>query len=57
MDVSSYKKVLFQLDQLVRLLLIDSDDVKSGRLKYWIDYWEGLEKENQEVYDSIYKDM
>lgn len=54
MDKGKYEKVIFQLDELIRHLLVDSKDVKPDRLDHWIEYWDKIETDNQEVYDSIY---
>lgn len=49
-----YQKTIFQLNEMIRHLLLDSEDVKTNH-GYWIEYWEHIEKENQSVFDGIYK--
>jgi hypothetical protein len=40
---------------MIRYLLVDSNDVKRDKLKYWLDYWTKIEKENDAVLDKIYR--
>jgi len=54
MSNENYKEVIFKLNELIRHLLIDSGDVKGENLKYWIDYWDRIESENQDIIDEIY---
>jgi len=49
-----YKEVIFKLNELIRHLLIDSDDVEVENKKYWIDYWNRIESENQDIIDELY---
>jgi len=54
MSNENYKEVIFKLSELIRHLLIDSDDVKGEKLEYWIAYWDRIESENQDIIDEIY---
>lgn len=53
-EIKKYDKTIFQLNELIRILLIDSDDVKEERVGDWIEYWERIERENKEIFDTIY---
>jgi replication initiation and membrane attachment protein DnaB len=55
MEVEEYKKTVFQLDELIRHLLVDSNDIKAGRLNNWMKWWSKIEEENKDIYDRIYK--
>lgn len=55
MDIENYKKTIFQLDELIRHLLVDSNDIKAGKLNYWMKYWSSIEEQNKEVYECVYK--
>jgi hypothetical protein len=50
-----YHKAIFQLDNLLRILLVESDDIKNKRVDRWIKLWEKIEIENQDIYNEIYK--
>lgn len=54
--MNKYQKAVFQLNELIRHLLIDGDDVKKKCVGSWIDSWERIEKDNQEVFDEVYTD-
>jgi hypothetical protein len=54
-EIEKYKKTIFQLDELIRHLLVDSNDIKAGRLNNWLKWLSGIKEENKEVYESIYK--
>jgi hypothetical protein len=54
-DEVKSEKAIFQLNEFIRHLLIDSNDVEKSRLKYWIDYWTKIEKENEEIFVQLYK--
>ena len=56
MDNEKYQKAVFQLNELIMNLLLNSSDVKGERLKFWLDYWDRIEFENQEVFNEIYID-
>ena len=50
--IEQYKKVIFQLDELIRHILLDSNDLNTDCLKYWIDYWSKIEEENQDIFNG-----
>ena len=54
-QIEQYKKVIFQLDELIRHILLDSNDLNTDCLKCWIDYWSKIEEENQDIFNEIYK--
>ena len=56
MDNEKYQKSVFQLNELIMHLLLNSNDIKSEQLKFWLDYWARVESENQEVFNEIYID-
>lgn len=56
MDNEKYQKSVFQLNELIMHLLLNSNDIKSEQLKFWLDYWDRVESENQEVFNEIYID-
>jgi len=56
MGNEKYQKAVFQLNELIMHLLLNSNDVKSEQLKCWLDYWDRVESENQEVFNEIYID-
>ena len=53
--IEKYKKAIFQLDEMIRHMLIVSNDVKNS--DYWFAQWEEIEGENQEVWDEVYKSI
>lgn len=49
-----YKRVIFQLNELLRDLLIDSSDIKEDKIEEWFKQWDKIENDNQDVYNEIY---
>ena len=51
-----YKKAIFQLDELLRHLLVDDPDYyfKKNKSEYWYKYWLKIEEENKEAYHDVF---
>jgi hypothetical protein len=55
MEKEYYHETIFQLNELLRYLLVDSNDIKKNKIGYWIKRWEQIEDVNKDVLTEIYR--